>query len=85
MSQSATAEILSQFILNSKTSVSCKDLPTSSYTKNKNEMINKVINPFIKIVQDKLKRSISIHCSGTINNFLLEIELKEIKIGVITL
>lgn len=65
-SQSITCEILSYLIQNKTKTISSKDLSPSSYTKNKNEMITKVINPFIKLIQENFNKQITITCNGTV-------------------
>lgn len=82
-SQTTTAEILSKFIEKNRNALTSKDLLPSSYTKNKNEMITKVINPFIKLIKDKCNQIIVISCNGPVTNYTIEFDLKDIKIGII--
>lgn len=82
-SQFTTVEIFSWLIKNNTKTISCKDLSPSSYTKNKNEMITKVIKPFIKLIEKEFGKTITITCIGSVSNYKMEFDLKDIKIGLL--
>jgi hypothetical protein len=44
--------------------ISNKQLPASSYSKSKNDMVGKIILPLIKIIKDTIKKDIPIDCYG---------------------
>lgn len=82
-SQSVTCEILSRLIKNNVKKISSKDLSPSSYTKNKNEMITKVINPLVKIIQQRFNRVITVSCNWSVANYSIEFDFKDLKIWLL--
>lgn len=60
--------------------VSNKLLPASSYSKNKNEMIGKILLPLQKLVKKTYEKSLNISCSGSITDFTISLEEKTIPI-----
>ena len=82
-SQYSTVELLSAYLLNWKKSINSKALSPSSYTKNKNDLLSKVIKPFIKLVKEKLGKNISIECVGWNSFFQIEFDLDNIKCWIL--
>lgn len=74
-SQSATIEILSHILEGEWKEIHCRSLVISSYSKNKNEMFSKVLNPFMKLVSEKIGKKVSVLCTGSIDDFYLKIDL----------
>lgn len=72
-SQSATVEILMILISNIWTLIHNSQLPVSSYSKNKNELIWKVINP-LKMYMDTIWYAIEIVCRWTLHDFYVWLE-----------
>jgi hypothetical protein len=83
-SQFTTSEILSKLLLSGKKSIESKDLSPSSYTKNKNEMITKVINPFIKLIKQKFNKTLNVSCNGYVSGYIIEFDLKDLKVGILS-
>lgn len=83
-SQYTTIELLSTYIQNNKQTINNKLLSPSTYTKNKNELISKVIKPFIKLVREKLWRNISIDCIWSNSYYDIEFDLNNLKCGILT-
>lgn len=82
-SQYSTVELLSTYFLNEKKPFNSKALSPSSYTKNKNDLLSKVIKPFVKLVKEKLGKNISIECVGGNSFFQIEFDLDNIKCGLL--
>lgn len=83
-SQYTTIELLSTYIQNNKQTINNKLLSPSTYTKNKNELISKVIKPFVKLVKEKLWRNIAIDCIWSNSYYDIEFDLNNLKCGILT-
>jgi hypothetical protein len=82
-SQSATVEILTILIEAQWASVHNTDFPISSYSKNKNEMIGKIIQPLECFMKD-LWYSMTIRCTWTLHDFYVILEEGDDYFDVIT-
>ncbi len=56
------------------------DLPSSSYSKNKNEMLSKIILPLRNVINKKTGKDIKLDCHGSLVNFALKLKNSNIKI-----
>jgi len=83
VSQSSTIEVLELLINNLWEEISSEDLPYSSYSKNKNQMLWKIILPFLSFVQDSFWEKIPLVCKWSQNSFILKLEKTNLEIGVI--
>ncbi|MDP2090170.1 MAG: hypothetical protein Q8K30_01110 [Candidatus Gracilibacteria bacterium] len=83
-SQNATIEILSILLNNLGKNISNHDLPLSSYSKNKNEMVGKIVIPFLKLIENNFNIKLDFECKGGITDFYLKLEKIDIKIGKIS-
>lgn len=72
-SQSATVEIVTVLIEAQWASVHNTDFPISSYSKNKNEMIGKIIQP-LELFMESIWYSLTIKCTWTLHDFYLILE-----------
>ncbi|MEF2175611.1 MAG: hypothetical protein V3575_04000, partial [Candidatus Absconditabacteria bacterium] len=79
-SQSSTVEILGVLIENLDKEVFNHKLEISSYSKNKNEMMGKIILPITRFVQDNLGLKLPLVCKGGINDFYIKLNCCEKKI-----
>lgn len=70
-SQTTTIEIVTKLLENKWKEVSNKDLLLSSYSKNKNEMVWKIILPFLKLIEKKTWYKLDIVCKWGITYFYL--------------
>ncbi|HCB51432.1 TPA: hypothetical protein DEP21_02545 [Patescibacteria group bacterium] len=61
-SQSATIEIMKRLIENPGKDISNKDLPSSSYSKNKNDMLGKIVIPLIELIEKKTGKKLPLIC-----------------------
>lgn len=82
-SQKTTVEILSQLVENRGERISNKDLPPSSYAKNKNDMIGKVFTPFVRMIKSKLGKDIKLECKGSLSTFSMMLDLDDVYIAVL--
>lgn len=82
-SQSWTIEILKQLLNNQWNEISNKDLPPSSYSKNKNEMIWKIIIPLIKIFEQNTWEKLKLICKWSIYDFYIKLNLPNNPISII--
>ncbi len=68
-SQSATVEILDVLIDHVGEHVHNSQFPASSYSKNKNEMLGKIILPFKTLMKKEFDCDIQMSCTGSIYDF----------------
>jgi hypothetical protein len=66
--QSGTVEIIKVLFENMGAYVNNAQLPASSYSKNKNEIVGKIILPLQELLQKKFNEKLDIECTGTIVN-----------------
>ena len=83
-SQNATIEILLKLMDNIWIEVSNKELSLSSYSKNKNDMIGKIILPFIKYIEIQTWEKLPLVCKWSITDFFIKMESINLKIGTIS-
>ena len=79
-SQSATINILSCLLDHQKEKISNNQLSQSSYTKNKNQMISKIITPFKRVIERKLEKEITFECRGSLYEFRVLLDMKWIEV-----
>lgn len=82
-SQSWTIDILKILLDNHWKEITNKQLINSSYSKNKNEMIGKIIIPFIKLFEKKTWEKLQFICKWSIYNFYIKIKLNKNPISII--
>jgi hypothetical protein len=61
-SQTATVDILKILIENVGKDISNKDFVVSSYSKNKNDMLGKIVLPLIELIEKKKKKKMPLIC-----------------------
>lgn len=82
-SQAATANILSKLLDNIWKDISNKDFEVSSYSKNKNEMLWKIVLPLISFLEKQSWYNFPLICKGSIYDFYLKLNPTTIKISII--
>lgn len=82
-SQTATVDILKILIENTGKDISNKQLTQSSYSKNKNDMIGKIILPLIELVEKETGKKLPLICKGSTYDFYLKLNASDIDIAVI--
>jgi hypothetical protein len=81
-SQVGTIEMLLGLLTNTGTDISNKQLPSSSYSKCKNDMVGKIILPLTKLVRAKCKKDLPLDCYGSVYDFFLRLRQNDIKFGI---
>lgn len=82
-SQSATIEILKILINNPGKDMNNDCFPSSSYSKNKNEMFGKIVIPLIDLIADRCKQKLPLICKWSIYDFYLKLNQSDIEIAII--
>lgn len=82
-SQSATIEILKMLLENPWKEISNKQLPVSSYSKNKNDMLGKIVGPLLSLVEQKTWKKLPLICKGSLYDFTIKLQDSEIEVTVL--
>ncbi len=82
LSQNATVDILSLLLDNFWSEVKNSLLPRSGYSKNKNEMVSKIIIPLLRLVEYKFAYQLPLTCKGNLQDYYLKLENPEIDIFI---
>jgi len=82
-SQSGTVEIMEILFSHLWTSLSNKEFPPSSYSKNKNEMVGKILVPLQALTQKYFHQKIPLKCSWSLYDFDLVLEKNDVNMGMI--
>jgi len=82
-SQNTTIDILEILLKNIWEDISNKELPKSSYSTNKNEMLWKIILPLVKLIEEKKKIKLALICKWSINDFYLKLKSSDLSINII--
>lgn len=83
VSQSTTIEVLQMAIENLWEELTNKDLSVSSYTKNKNEMLWKIVLPFIELINKEFWEKLPFVCKWSHTEFYLKLDKFDTKIWII--
>ena len=82
-SQTTTIEVLIKLLKSSTKEINNTDLTTSSYSKNKNEMVWKIILPFIKFIDSKTWYKLNINCTWSLTDYKIVMPDENLKISVL--
>lgn len=82
-SQTTTINILDKLLDNIERDVSNKEFEISSYSKNKNEMLGKIVIPLIEFIEKKSQHKLPLICKWSIYDFYLKLNPINIRISVI--
>ena len=80
LTQSGTVETIKVLLENTWWYVNNSKLPASSYSKNKNEMVGKIIWPLQELVQKRFNEKLDLQCTGNIVDFDLKLTPSKINI-----
>ena len=61
-SQTATVDIMKILIENTGKDISNKDFSLSSYSKNKNDMLGKIVLPLIELIEKETNKKLPLIC-----------------------
>lgn len=81
-SQSGTIEMLLTTLQHLGDDVSNKQLPVSSYSKSKNDMVWKIILPLTRLIKEKLNKELPIECFGGMYEYYLRVKKSNVRFGV---
>lgn len=82
-SQTATVDILKHLIENIGKDISNKNFGVSSYSKNKNDMLGKIVLPLIELIEKETGKKLPLICKWSIYDFYLKLNASDIDIAVI--
>lgn len=83
LSQTTTIEILYRLMENIGQDIRNKEFEISSYSKNKNEMLGKIVIPLIGLIEKETGERIPLICKGSIYDFYMKLNPSILKIAVI--
>lgn len=81
-SQTWTIEMLMTALKSIGTDISNKQLPLSSYSKSKNDMVWKIIIPLTRFIKEHLKKELPLECYGGMYDYFLRLNKHNIKFGI---
>lgn len=84
LSQTTTIELLEKLISNIGNDVRNNQLGLSSYSKNKNEMLWKIVIPLNKLIEQTYGKKLPLSCRGGMHDFFVRLDEPDIKISVIS-
>ena len=82
-SQTATVDILKLLIENAGKDVPNKEFIVSSYSKNKNDMLGKIVLPLIELIEREIGKKMPLICKWSMYDFYLKLNPSDIDIAVI--
>lgn len=82
-SQSFTIEMLEILVENIGEYIDNKQLPIWAYSKNKNELIGKIILPLVRLIENKLWKKLPLSCTWSLWEYLIKLDPNDIQIQII--
>ncbi len=82
-SQTATVDILKILIENIGKDIPNKEFSVSSYSKNKNDMLGKIVLPLIELIEKETGKKLPLICKWSMYDFYLKLNASDIGIAVI--
>lgn len=82
-SQTTTINVLDKLLDNIGKDLSNNEFEISSYSKNKNEMIGKIVIPIISLLEKEMGKKLPLICKGSIYDFYVKLNPSDIKISII--
>lgn len=82
-SQSATIEILKKLLDHPGKDISNKEFPISSYSKNKNDMLGKIVIPLVSLIEKKTKKKLPLTCKGSLYDFVMRLDNSDIEMTIL--
>jgi hypothetical protein len=78
-----TCVLLNQIILSPSEKIFSKELPTSSYAKNKSEFMGKIIYPLIKVIKERTGKELNVQCDGSGANYHCSMDFADLSVVII--
>jgi hypothetical protein len=63
--------------------ISNKQLPISSYSKNKNDMLGKIVIPLLSLIEKKTKKKLPLICKGSLYDFTMRLDNSDIEMTIL--
>lgn len=82
-SQNTTVEVLDILLDNIWEDIENSEFPISSYTKNKNDMLSKIVIPLIKLCEENFGEKLPLICKWWLGDFYMKLNHSDIKIWII--
>ncbi|MFA6256611.1 MAG: hypothetical protein WC606_05575 [Candidatus Absconditabacterales bacterium] len=82
-SQTSTISILGKLLDNIGQDLENKELEISSYSKNKNEMLGKIVIPLISLIKKETDSKFPLICKGSMFNFYMKINASDFKVFIV--
>ncbi|MCX6823022.1 MAG: hypothetical protein NTX91_03410 [candidate division SR1 bacterium] len=82
-SQSSTISILGKLLDNIGKDVGNNELEVSSYSKNKNEMLGKIVIPIISLIEKETGAKLPLICKGSIYDFYMKLNTDDFKVFMV--
>ncbi|MEI7563483.1 MAG: hypothetical protein WCJ39_07800 [bacterium] len=83
-SQTATIEVIKFLIAHLGKEISNKQLPPSSYSKNKNEMMGKIVLPLLELIEKRTGKRLPLICKGSLYDFYIKLNKSDVEIVVVS-
>ena len=78
-----TIDILKHLVENTGKDIHNKQLSVSSYSKNKNDMLGKIVIPLIELIEKETGKKLPLICKWSIYDFYLKLNISDIPIAMI--
>jgi len=82
-SQTATVDILKILMENIGKDIANKEFASSSYSKNKNDMLGKIVIPLLELIERETGKKLPLICKGSMYEFYLKLNPSDIDIAVV--
>jgi hypothetical protein len=82
-SQTSTISILWKLLDNIGQDLENKELEISSYSKNKNEMLGKIVIPLISLIKKETDSKFPLICKWSMFNFYMKINASDFKVFIV--
>lgn len=82
-SQWGTIDMLITAMHYGEVDISNKQLPTSSYSKSKNDMVWKIIIPLKRLIKERINKELTIECYGSMYEYYLRVKRNNVRFWVI--
>jgi hypothetical protein len=80
LSQQLTIDLLDKFISDESREIHASELPASTYTQNKSEMMSKILSPLMRTVRRRLGKEIQLSCHGSTTDFVIRFESMDLDV-----
>jgi hypothetical protein len=82
-SQTSTISILWKLLDNIGQDIRNKELEVSSYSKNKNEMLGKIVIPLLSLIEKETKEKLPLICKWSMFDFYMKLNVSDFKVFII--